>query len=155
MTTAYQPDIHLSEYQPGVHEPPAPGETSPVPIPVGIVGELDIRQIHGAAIVHEEAGDYGAYFTIVFTGTEAVLQVLPYDVNRHIAYITCTGTGPVYVGSSSGVNQMRNGATTGQTPAFILATGITLPVTHKQAVYIAPDGTHTATVSVAVERWES
>lgn len=125
------------------------------PSPVPIAGEVDVRIIHGAADVHEEAADFGAYFTITFAGGEAPLPLLPYDVNRARAYITCTGTGPVYVGSASGVNQMRQGATTGQAPAFILATGITLPVTHKQPVYIAPDGTHTATVSVAVERWES
>lgn len=126
------------------------------PAPVPIAGEVDVRIIHGSALVHEEAADFGAYFTITLTGTEAPIPLLPYDVNRARAYITCTGTGPVYVGSVAGVTAMKAGGTpTGQSPAFLLATGITLPVTHKQAVYIAPDGTHTATVSVAVERWES
>lgn len=126
--------------------------------PVPIHGEVDIRAIHGSALVHEEAADFGAAFTITFVGTEQPEPLLPYDVNRARAYITCTGTGPVYVGyrDPSGLFQVRNsGVTGGQTPVFILTTGITLPVTHKQAVYIAPDGTHTATVSVSVERWES
>lgn len=134
----------LAEHE--VHAPPAP-------IPVS--GELEIRQVHGAVVVHEEAADFGAYFSVVLAGTEAPLQLLPYDVNRKRATITLTGTGPVYVGSLSGVTAMKAGATTGQTPAFILATGITVTVQHKQAVYLAPDGTHTGTVSVAVERWES
>jgi len=134
-------------------------DQAPAPVqPVPIAGEVDIRAIHGSALVHEEAADFGAYYTITYVGTEnpdSKTPVLPYDVNRARAYITCTGTGPVYVGSYAGVQAMRNGQTGGQAPAFILATGITLPVTHKQAVYIAPDGTHPATVSVAIERWES
>jgi hypothetical protein len=125
--------------------------------PVPVHGEVEVRVIHGSVLVHEEAADFGAAFTITFAGTEAPEQLLNYDVNRARAYITCTGTGPVYVGykDASGVTAMRNGQTAGQAPAFILASGITLPVTHKQAVFIAPDGTHSATVSVAVERWES
>lgn len=125
------------------------------PLPVPVSGSVEVDVIHGNLLVHEEAADFGAYFTITLTGTEQPIQLLPYDVNRARAYITCTGTGPVFVGSTQGVQTMRNGQTSGQAPAFILSTGITLAVTHKQPVYLAPDGTHTATVSVAVERWES
>lgn len=128
------------------HEPQA------APGPVPIQGEV---VVHGSARVHNEAADFGAYFTMVLAGTENPQPLLPYDVNRARAYVTCTGTGPVYVGSVAGVTALKAGAATGQAPAFILATGITLIVTHKQAVYISPDGTHAATVSVAVERWES
>lgn len=134
-----------------------PSEAGPV-TPVPVQGEVQVRKVHGSVIVHEEAADFGAVFTITFTGTENPLNLLPYDVNRARAYITCTGTGPVWVSyrDPSGLQTMRNtGVTGGQTPTFILATGITLPVTHKQAVFISPDGTHSATVSVAVERWES
>jgi hypothetical protein len=146
------PDVHMMPEVGELHEPPYT-PASPVPIPVEVVGSIRVE--HGAELIHEEAADFGAYLTITFAGTENPEPLLPYDVNRARAYITCTGTGPVYVGSVAGVTAMRAGATTGQAPAFILATGITLPVTHKQAVYIAPDGTHSATVSVAVERWES
>lgn len=125
-------------------------EVDAQPIPVS--GKVSV---HGAVRTHQQAADWGAYFTITLTGTEAPIPLLPYDVNRARAYITCTGTGPVYVGSVAGATAMRNGQTTGQAPAFILPTGITLPITHKQPVWLAPDGTHTATVSVAVERWES
>ena len=126
--------------------------------PVPVHGEVEVRVIHGSVLVHPEAADFGAYYTIAFTGTElpdSKTPALPYDVNRARAYITCTGTGPVFVGSLAGVTAMRNGQTSGQAPAFILTSGITLTVSHKQPVYIAPDGTHSATVSVAVERWES
>lgn len=133
------------------HQAEAPAPPRPVPVD----GMVDVRLIHGSALVHEEAADFGAYFTITLAGAENPIPLLPYDVNRARAYITCTGTGPVYVGSVAGVQALRGGATAGQAPAFVLATGITLPVTHKQPVWIAPDGTHSATVSVAVERWES
>lgn len=123
--------------------------------PVPVAGEVDIRTIHGAVSTHNEAADFGAYFTVVLAGTEAPESLLPYDVNRARAYVTCTGTGPVYVGSVAGVTAMRAGQTTGQAPAFLLASGITLIVQNKQQLFISPDGTHTATVSVAVERWES
>lgn len=129
-------------------EPAAAAEPQPIPVS----GELTV---HGAVITHQGAADFGAYFTKTYGGTENPDQLLPYDANRARAYVTVTGTGPVYIGSLAGVTAMRAGATAGQAPAYILATGITLPVTHKQPVYIAPDGSHTATVSVAVERWES
>jgi hypothetical protein len=32
---------------------------------------------------------------------------------------------------------------------------VTLPVTHQEAVLICPDGTHAASVMVAVERWST
>jgi hypothetical protein len=146
------PGVHMMPEVEEIHDPPYT-PPSPVPVPVTIVD--DVRVAHGAELIHEEAADFGAYFTLTFAGTEAPLQLLPYDVNRARAYITCTGTGPVYIGSVAGVTALKAGATGGQAPGFILATGITLPVTHKQAVYISPDGTHAATVSVAVERWES
>ncbi len=117
------------------HDPPytPPG---PVPVPVEVVGSVRVEP--GAELIHEEAADFGAYYTITYAGTEqpdSKTPVLPYDVNRARAYITCTGAGPVYVGSYAGVQAMRSGQAGGQAPAFILATGITLPVTHKQAVY--------------------
>lgn len=133
-------------------------EAEAVVTPVPVHGEVDVRIIHGSVLVHEEAADFGAYFSVTFAGTEipdAKTPALPYDVNRSRAYITCTGTGPVFVGTLAGVLAMRNGQTGGQAPAFILTTGITLAVKHKQALWISPDGTHSATVSVAVERWES
>lgn len=121
-------------------------------LPIPVSGEVVIRD---AVRTHQQSADFGAYFSVKLGGTEAPLNLLPYDVNRKVAYVAVTGTGPVYVGSISGVTAMAGGATAGQTPAFILSTGLTLTVTHKQAVYLAPDGTHSATVSVAVERWES
>ena len=106
------------------------------PAPVPVSGDVEIRQVHGSVLVHEEAADFGGYLTAV-ASTEAPLQLLPYDVNRARAYINCKGTGPVYIGSVAGVTAMRNGQTTGQARAFTLASGITIPVTHKQPVYFA------------------
>jgi hypothetical protein len=123
--------------------------------PIPVSGHVTVGEVHGAVVTHQGAADFGAYFSIVLAGTEAPIPLLPYDVNRARAYVTCTGTGPVYIGSVAGVTALKAGASTGQAPAYILPTGITLIVTHKQQVYLSPDGTHTATVSVAVERWES
>lgn len=136
-----------SEVTAETHEHTGTAEAQPIPIS----GDVTIGH---AVRTHSAPADFGAYFSVVLAGTEKPLQLLPYDVNRKIAYVTLTGTGPVYVGASSGVTAMAGGATTGQAPAFILSAGLTLTVTHKQAVYLAPDGTHSATVSVAVERWE-
>lgn len=122
------------------------------PVPIPVAGELTVRH---PVVTHQGAADFGAYFTQTYAGTEGPQELLKYDVNRARAYVTVTGTGPVYVGSYAGVNAMRNGAVQGQAPAYILATGITLPITHKQQVWLAPDGTHSATVSVAIERWET
>jgi len=136
----------------GHAEAPAEAAALPEPQPIPVSGELTVK---APVVTHQGAADFGAYFTVTYAGTENPQQLLPYDVHRARAYVTVTGTGPVYIGSVAGITAMRAGAVQGQAPAYILATGITLPITHKQPVYIAPDGTHSATVSVAVERWEA
>ncbi len=129
------PDEHLVEM-----EAAAVAEMQPVEVH----GTVSVR---GSAKVIEKAADYGAYFTIVLAGTEAAQQILPFDVNRRVAYVTCTGTGPVWVGSEA---QAKAAIKMG----FSLATGITLPVTHQQPLWLVGDGSHAATVSIAIERWE-
>lgn len=126
--------------------------------PVPVSGDVTVREIHGQVLTRPGAADFGAVFSVTYTGTEQPAQLLPYDANRRVAWITCTGTGPVWIAyrDPTGLNALRNsGVTGGQVPVFILATGLTLQLGHKQAVYIAPDGTHPATVSVSVERWQS
>lgn len=134
------------------HQPvAAAAEATPVPIS----GKVDIL---GAVVTHSGAADFGAPFTLTFAGTEQPLGLLPYDPHRARAFVTCTGTGPVYLSyrDPSGLVTVRaNGLMNGQAPVYVLATGITLQILHKQAVFIAPDGTHTATVSVSVERWDA
>src|SRR5258708_3969282 len=101
--------------------------------PVEVHGTVSIR---GSARVIERAADFGAYATIVLAGTEAAQQILPFDVNRRVAYVTCTGTGPVYVGTEAQMKQNFVGAVK---LGFLLATGITLPVTHQQPLWLIGD----------------
>lgn len=68
-----------------------------VAAPIPVSGEIEIRAIHGAAVVHDEAADFGACFTVPLAGTENPAQLLPYDVNRARAYISCVHAGPASV----------------------------------------------------------
>ena len=120
-------------------------------VPVPVTGHVHARISHRVE-TKGQAADYGAYFTVVFTGTEAAQLLLPYDEHRFKAYVTCTGTGPVWVGSEAQCKAVFLGNTKGG--GFQLATGITLAVEHRQQLWVVPDGTHGATVSVAVYRWE-
>lgn len=95
---------------------PDPGHDFAAPAPIPVSGEIDIRAIHGAAVVHDEAADFGAYTTYTFAGAEAPVQVLPYDVNRARAWITCIATtGKVFAGSKAGVQFLSNAAIPGGT----------------------------------------
>lgn len=124
-------------------EPPLVGEDSgpPSAVPVELAGPVDTREI---------PADFGSYWTVSFTGTEAPVQLLGEDPARAWALILVTGTGPVYVGSAAQCAAVKAGNPAGG--GFPLPAGIPLPVHHKQPVWVVPDGTHTATVSVANER---
>jgi hypothetical protein len=106
----------------------------------------------------ERAAIYGGYSTWVFAGTETTAyRVLARDDSRARAYVTCSGTGPIYVaGSKDALVTVRNNGLPTSGPAFgiiVLAAGVVIPVSHQEALYVMPDGTHSATVSVAAERW--
>jgi hypothetical protein len=108
--------------------------------------------------VMERAAIFAGYTSFVFTGTEtAVFRAMPRDDVRKCGYITCTGTGPVYVGTNkSALTQLRSNGlpSSGQIMGVaVLAAGVTLPVTHQEAMYVATDGTHSATVMIGFERW--
>src|SRR5215471_14052091 len=105
--------------------------------PVPVTGHVKISH---RVETKGQAADYGAYFTLVFAGTEDKRVLLPYDEHRFKAYVTCTGTGPVWVGSEAQCAAVKLGNTNGG--GFQLATGITLTVDHRQAVWIIPDGSH-------------
>src|SRR5207245_2077452 len=81
-----------------------------VATPVPVAGNLSVK---GRVRTSEEAADYGTYRTIVLTGTEDKQQILPYDLHRVRATITCSGTGPVYVGSEAQCAAVKAGNTTG------------------------------------------
>jgi hypothetical protein len=110
-------------------------------VPVKIVNPGD----HGAN-VNIQAADYGAFFSYTVGATDPARQLLPFDENRFKARILCSGVGPVYIGSEA---QCKASPALG----FVLPTGVMLEISNNQAVWMVPDGTHTATVSVLAERW--
>jgi hypothetical protein len=123
-------------------------DVEPFMSPVLITGEIT-----------ERAATFGGYASYVFLGTEtAPLRVLQQDTTRARAYITCSGNGPVYVGTDRDSLQAARSTgvpASGQvTGVFVLPAGVTLPVTHQGSVLVIPDGTHSATVSVSSERWK-
>jgi hypothetical protein len=122
--------------------------TAPHPVP--IAGDVHIAD---RVTTSEEAADFGTYRTIVLVGTEDKQMVLPYDANRVRATIMCSGTGPVWLGSEAQCAQVRAGNTVAG--GFLLPTGFSLQVGHKQSVWLIGDGSHTATVSIAQERMQT
>ena len=127
-------------------EAPEAPEATPVPV----CGEI---RLTGRVDTSEEAADFGTYRTIVLTGTEDKQMILPYDTNRIRAYILCSGTGPVYVGSEAQCAAVRAGNTNGG--GFRLPSGQSLPVAHKQPVWLVGDQANPAIVSIAQERMRS
>lgn len=116
--------------------------------PVEVTG----RVVVGDAVrTNPEAADYGSYKTFIFTGTEAPVVALPFDAKRSKAYLQVAGTGPVWIGTKEQCQAVQNGNTAGG--GGQVATGQTVIVEHKQAVYLVPDGTHAATVLVVNQRW--
>lgn len=123
----------------------APPAYDPEPIVVGgavaIVGEVR---------THEDPNTYGSYFTVTWAGTEPPVPLLPEDPGRGIARIRCSGTGPAYLGTQAQCQQNQIGNSQGG--GYLLPTGAELEVTHRQAVWAAPDGSHPVVLSVSVER---
>jgi hypothetical protein len=108
--------------------------------------------------VMERAAIFGAYSSWAFAGTEAsTYRILPRDDTRARAYVSVSGTGPVYIGTSKDalLAIRANGfPTSGQVLGVsVLQAGIVLPVSHQEGVFVIPDGSHSAVVSVAAERW--
>jgi len=120
--------------------------------PVEVKG---VVKVDGSVPIVESAADFGSYQTYVLGGTEQPIRILRQDRTRARAYVTVTGTGPVWVGSESACEQIKAGMSQTGLPvlAGLIATGITMPVTHQREVWLVPDGTHGATVTVASERW--
>jgi hypothetical protein len=113
-----------------------------------------------AVQVTERAAIFGGYMTYVFGGTEATpYRIVPRDDFRARAYLLCSGTGPVYVSTSkASLEALRaNGQpSSGMIPGVaVLASGMALPITHQESVLVMPDGTHSAVVTVAMERWSN
>jgi hypothetical protein len=124
-----------------------PHETAAVLEPVPVVGTVSLT---GRVPTTEEAADFGTYRTITLLGTEEKQQILPYDKHRVRATILVSGTGPVWVGSEAQCAAVRSGNTAGG--GALLATGQSLPVGHKQSLWLVGNGVNTATVVIAQER---
>ena len=133
MTAAYdEPETGL--------EPSVPME------PIPVAGE--VRVTHHV-VVRTEAADYGSYSMITVPANQAFsAEILPYDENRKYAAVAVQTGGPVSIGSQA---QCQAASPLG---ALINTNDGYVPITHKQAVWLAGDGTHTATVGLIIERWE-
>lgn len=121
----------------------------PMMAPVSVEGQV---AVNGAVRTREDAADFGAYLSITIPATAFNTQILPYDENRKIAWISVLGLaagGVVYIGSQAQVqaNPPQGFQLNNADQPF--------PVSHKQPLYVASDGTHGGTLSIAIERWES
>jgi hypothetical protein len=118
--------------------PPGPAQHQLRPVVV---------QHSGAEPVASIGADYGGWFTFALTATQAAQIIMPHDERRARAVIIVQSTGgTVWVGSKP------------QTQASPVLGGNLPPGTfelkNKQELWLAPDGTHTATVTVLIERYE-
>ena len=125
-----------------------PEQVKPVPdaemVPVPVSGSVRVE--HDVPTM-PRAADFGAWTTYTLTATTTAQPILPYDSNRARAVIIVSGAGPVYVGSEG---QVQASPVLGG----LLPTGAIVETKNKQKLWLAPDGTHSATVTVLVERWE-
>lgn len=132
--------VHDPDY--GLGPEPEPGHIDPVPV-TGVVS-LDRDILDKGIRTTPQAAAYGGWNTIIFTGTEQPVQILPFDDNRARALIIVSGTGPVYVGTMPQCQQKVGGQ---------LVTGNAIEVRNQQQLFLGPDGSHSATVTVLTERW--
>lgn len=123
-------------------------DTGAVPaVPVQVGHDLNVQG---------QAADYGAWATYVTpAGADTPRPVLPFDPCRHRATIIVNGAaGGVWVGTQSQCLQAQAGQTTG---GFLTAgsPGLSVIIENNQLLYMVGDGTHSCTVTVLAERWDS
>lgn len=126
-----------------------PQDEQPI-MPVPVHGELSIA---GRVYTSEEASDFGTYRTVVLAGTEDKIQILSFDLRRVRAVLIVSGTGPVYFGSESqcaAINAQTVRTTTGA--GFVLPANVAIELRNKEPLWMIPDGTHSATVSILQEK---
>lgn len=119
----------------------------PVAVAVSAVPVLVTNPDTLGANVNPQAADYGAYSSFTMTATQAAQSLLPFDQHRARAIVTLSAGGPVFIGTQA---QTQASPPQGYQ---LTAAAPSLEIKSNQAVYIAPDGTHTATVSLLAERW--
>lgn len=133
------------------HDPDQVAAEHPAMGPVPVKGEVALI---GRVYTSEEPADLGTYRSIVLLGTEDKQMILSQDNHRVRAWVLVTGTGPVYIGSEAQCAQVKGSgaaANLSAGPALVPA-NVLVPIAHKEVVWMIPDGTHSATVSVSVER---
>jgi hypothetical protein len=128
--------------------------THPAEATGGHPDEMVPVPVHGVVSITEtvpteaRAADFGAWSTYSVPASAFTVEILPYDEGRARALIIVSGTGPVYVGTKA--QCQANPPVAG-----LLPTGAVVEVRNKRGLTLAGDGTHTATVTVLLERWES
>lgn len=115
--------------------------------PVPVHGHVTAK-VEGSVPTAPKAADFGAWQTYTLAATTAAQLILPHDEQRARAVIIVAGTGPVFVGTKA---QCQASPVLGGS----LATGANVETRNRQELWLAPDGTHTATVTVLTERWGS
>lgn len=130
------------------HLPEAGGAALVPPMePVPVLGEVSVLS---PVRTHAGAADYGAYTTVSIPASTYSTMLLPYDENRKVAWVLVTtgASATVYIGTQAQVqaNPQLGFPMTTSTPF--------MQITHKQEVWIGGDGSHAATVALAIERWK-
>lgn len=113
--------------------------------PIPVHGSVHAH-IQGVVPTKASAAEYGAWITYVLAATAAAQKILPHDENRARALLVVSGTGPVYIGSQA---QAQSSPVQGG----VIPSPAVIELKNKRELWLAPDGTHTATVSVLMERW--
>jgi hypothetical protein len=119
------------------------------PVPVTGTVELAGQILDKGLRTSPNAAAFGSWTTYVLAGAEAPQIILPFDDARSRALIIVSGTGPVFVGAEGQVKASpRLG---GQLPASL----VPFEIRNQQALWLVPDGSHPATVTILIERWET
>src|SRR5262245_1331579 len=85
-------------------------EPVPAPEPILVVSAEPVL-IAGPVATKEVAADVGSYITYQLAGTEDKIRVLPQDNDRVRAFLWCSGTGPVWLGTEAQCAAIRAGNT--------------------------------------------
>jgi hypothetical protein len=113
--------------------------------PVPVHGVIEVTN---QVPVQVRAADFGGWQTIAVPASAFSVQLIGYGEHRARCVLIISGTGPVYVGSKA---QCQANPPVGG----LLPTGTVVQTANKQELWLAGDGSHTATVTVLLERFES
>jgi hypothetical protein len=126
------------------------GTEALTPVPVVGTVSLDNEILDRGFRTSPQAAAFGAWMTYTLAATAAAQPILPFDDKRSRALIIVSGTGPIYVGTQA--QCQANPPVGGLLPSSSGGAAV-YEVRNQQSLWLAPDGSHTATVTVLVERW--